>query len=82
MVKVEVIGIKWDTFIEVVEEGEVPYHQSRESLPTKEPELYLDVYLEETWTEKEKDDAVAEVIMDYLSEEYGYLVSSFVWGYL
>lgn len=79
MVKVRVKDIEWDTLIEVVEEGEEPYYESAPSLPTEESELYLDVYLEEYWTEEERDDAIAEVIMDYLSEEYGYLVSSFVW---
>lgn len=79
MVKVKVTDIEWDTLIEVVEEGGEPYYESREGLPTEEPELYLGVYLEDEWTEEERDDAIAEVIMDYLSEEYGYLVSSFVW---
>lgn len=79
MVKVRVKDVEWDTLIEVVEEGEEPYYENVPSLPTEEPELYLDVYLEEYWTEEERDDAIAEVIMDYLSEEYGYLVSSFVW---
>ena len=82
MTRVKVTYIEWDTLIEVVEEGEEPYHESAPSLPTEEPELYLDVYLEDYWTEEERDDAIAEVIMDYLSEEYGYLVSSFVWEYL
>lgn len=79
MVKVKVTDIEWDTLIEVVEAGEEPYYESVPSLPTEEPELYLDVYLEDYWTEEERDDAIAEVIMDYLSHEYGYLVSSFVW---
>lgn len=73
--KVSVTNIEWDNEVDGVLED-----VSR--LPTEEPELWLDVYMEDGWTSEEIDDAVADEIADYLSNEYGYLVRGFEWDYL
>lgn len=79
MVRVKVTYIEWDTLIEVVEEGGDPFNENAEGLPEEIPLVELHVHV---WDEEHKDDIVADALLDHLSDEYGYLVSSVVWDYV
>lgn len=74
MTSVRVTNIEWDTEVDgVVTSPELP-----ETLTI----LGIDVQREVDWTEDDFDEEVGNAICDYLSDEYGYCVSSVTWDYL